>query len=266
MYEWKDYFVEVAKGNVLGHDIIRKFGHNQALSSSWEDIWSTGGTYAWPTTASKLYLRSSEAADSTAGAGLQTVEIYGLDSEFSSISETVVTNGSGTSALTINEYLRVDTLRGGNVGTYANVTAGANIGIVTAYRDADGGVQGAVSVDNGLGVGTSEIARYTVPKGYLGYIVRGEIHSDSSKNPASVYLFSRENTSPIAAPYSSKQALLGYEGITGKVDMELDYPEGPYPQYTDIWWSGYSAGAGSDPGVGIHYSILLAEIGLSNNW
>jgi hypothetical protein len=61
----RDFFFEIAKGNVAGHSAVIKFGENPDIDSGsgFEDIWDAGGTYAPPTQARIHDVASDNAAD-----------------------------------------------------------------------------------------------------------------------------------------------------------------------------------------------------------
>ena len=56
----RDFYLEVAKGNIPGHSSINKFGNNPAVAtSSTETIWSGSNLYTFPTTADITHLRQA---------------------------------------------------------------------------------------------------------------------------------------------------------------------------------------------------------------
>jgi hypothetical protein len=61
----RDFFFEIAKGNVAGHSAIIKFGENPDIDSGSgvEDIWDGGGTYVPPTVARLHNVVSSSVQD-----------------------------------------------------------------------------------------------------------------------------------------------------------------------------------------------------------
>jgi len=90
-----DFLTQVKLGNVPGHKLIHKFGHNRAVPTSPVPI-ATGGVYQTPTANANLEWVSDDANDSSAGTGAQKVIIQGLvevDGDFVDQEEEVTTNG-----------------------------------------------------------------------------------------------------------------------------------------------------------------------------
>jgi len=85
--------LQVSRGQIAYHEFIHKFGYNPDIANSNETIWSQGGVYTYPTSASTMYISSSSTADTAAGTGARTATVSGLDANFDEISETVSLNG-----------------------------------------------------------------------------------------------------------------------------------------------------------------------------
>jgi hypothetical protein len=61
------YLEQIAEGNVTGHASWSKVGYNPAITTSFEDIWSAGGTYTFPASALAMQVVSSSAGDEDLG-------------------------------------------------------------------------------------------------------------------------------------------------------------------------------------------------------
>ena len=96
-----------ASGHVPQFSGIHKFGYQGAVSTVEIPVWDLAQAYVWPDTAKVMTVSSGDTSDTAAGTGARTVEIHGLDSEWSAISETVSLNGQ-TAVSTTNAYLRVN--------------------------------------------------------------------------------------------------------------------------------------------------------------
>lgn len=101
----KDFYFEVSRGSYKGFVAEHKFGHNEVVGTSWETLWNEGGLYAYPGSATTMTISSDDVNDTSAGTGARTVEIFGLDSDYTEISETVTLNGT-SGVTTVNSYLR----------------------------------------------------------------------------------------------------------------------------------------------------------------
>jgi hypothetical protein len=88
-----DYLLEVAKGNVRGHSIYRKFGRIDAiLATTPADVWEYGITtgaeeYTFSTTAAIDTISSSNAADN------ELLYVEGLDIDYKTVIQTINLNG-----------------------------------------------------------------------------------------------------------------------------------------------------------------------------
>lgn len=82
------FLLEVAKGNVDGFSSVHVFAENPSIDiAAQEDIWEYGGTYTYLSSASTLYLSSSDDADT------QDIEITGLDTNYVLQTVTQTLNG-----------------------------------------------------------------------------------------------------------------------------------------------------------------------------
>lgn len=162
------------------------FGHNSAVGSSVETIWSEGGIYVYPSSASTMTVSSANANDTSAGTGAQTVEVEGLDSSYNEIGETIVMNGQ-TGVNSVHSYLRVFKIR--------VITAGSglqNAGIV--YMGTGSITTGKPATVFNLieaGLNSSLVGVWTVPNGHRAYLREYEFGSSVAK-AVTVSLHSKE--------------------------------------------------------------------------
>ena len=174
---WKtpnNFYTEVAKGNVPQHSAINKFGHNDSVVITGEDIWSGGGTYGfYPSSAQSMEIVSDNVNDTSAGTGARTVQVFGLDSNWDEIDETVTLNGT-TAVSLVNNYIRV----------YRSIvlTAGSNetnLGNISVQISGGGTVGAYIAADDGQ----TQQAVYTIPNGKTGYFLKWYVgFDDNDKN------------------------------------------------------------------------------------
>jgi len=161
----KDYYLEVSKGNIAGTSKVNKFGHNPAVTDG-DDVWGGGGVYDfYPTTAQSMEILSTSANDTNAGTGAWTVIVYGLDSNWEEINETVTMNGTTPVALA-NTYIRM--FRG------VVLTAGT---VETNVGDISVEIVGSATQAIFIGAldGQTQHAIYTTPAGKTSYFLKGYV-------------------------------------------------------------------------------------------
>lgn len=156
------YTIEAAAGRIGGCSSVNKFGRNPDIDSGTdEDIWDGGGDWVPPTVARTHDLASTDADDTSDGAGARTVEIYGLDSDYNEISE-VVTLAGASDVETTNTYLRIHRMIVRTAGA-----TGSNEGTITATANVDATVTAQINVGNNQTL----MAIYTVPAGYTCFVM-----------------------------------------------------------------------------------------------
>ena len=69
--------LQVARGQIPGHEVVNVFGYASAVSTSFVSVWENNAAYVFPTVASTMVVSSSSASDTAV-----SVQIFGLDSSF----------------------------------------------------------------------------------------------------------------------------------------------------------------------------------------
>lgn len=157
----KDRLVGVNPDNlhIYSNDFEKIFqtGHTTTLNSTLSDINDSGNdNWLMPATATTLEIVSTSAQDGIAGDGLQLILIRGLGENFEELQDVIVMNGT-TPVTTINSYRAMNlciALTGGIPGSGA-------VGEITISATTGGQVFGKYLINET----TSEVGRYTVPKG-----------------------------------------------------------------------------------------------------
>lgn len=148
-----DFLLAVAAGLVTGHSAVRKFGHNPAVGLTDEDIWVTGGTYAFPSDSGEaLEIVSDNVADTS------DVVLIMLDGNFNQKRVTVTL--TGTTPVVLD-------------GTWSRIQRGfvddatATVGVVTVRPSGGGSTFAEIRAEEQQ---TSQTI-YTVPAGKTGLIL-----------------------------------------------------------------------------------------------
>jgi len=162
---YEPFELQVARGQVDGHNALFKFGINGDVGTSAETVWAQGGVYVYPTSATVMKISSSSADDAAAGTGARTIQIFGLDASYNEISETVTLNGQ-TAVNTTNSFLRIFRMYVVTAGSGATAagTIYAGTGSVTSGVPAT--IYGMIT----LTANQTQMAFWTVPAGYTFYL------------------------------------------------------------------------------------------------
>ena len=157
--------LNVARGLEPGMRYVHKFGVNTDIDTSTvpEDIWGGGGPYTGqPTTGSAetvTLTSSSGAADSEL-----VVTVYGLDSDYLEINETVTLSNNGTATSTKKFWrlnkVKVNTPAPGQVSNVGEITVAHSVTTANVFAQVH------------AGDGQTNIACWTVPAGKTAYLKR----------------------------------------------------------------------------------------------
>jgi len=245
-----DHEAEVARGRIGGQTVMRKFGHNADIATSFENIWELGGSYTgWLTTAVEVRVKAGgDAADTTDGNNARSVTIVGLDDTWADASETVATAGASASVATTTKFFRVFRCFVAGVGVAGNSNAAA-ITIETT-----GGVTVA---EISTGNGQTQMALYTVPAGKTAYLDRLRLKADSART-VDFRLFRREDADASAAPFGPMRIVSEYNSI-GESGLNIEYPSKPsFPAKTDIITEAL-ADAGGTSAISVEFDLTLVD-------
>lgn len=157
---YEPWELQVARGQIFGHEVVNIFGYASAVSTSFVSVWENNAAYVFPTVASTMVVSSSSVADTAV-----SVQIFGLDVDYQRITEVVALNGT-TGVTTVNSYFRIN-----NVIT----TAGAAVGTMTVKN-----VGGTTYAQIAIGNGKTNMSVYTVPAGYTAYLTQFDAFSSTS--------------------------------------------------------------------------------------
>lgn len=223
----RDFYLEVAQGNISGYSSVNKFGNNPAVATTGEDVWSGGGTYDfYPTSAEAMTIVSSSTDDDSGGPGAWEVVIYGLDENWLEVSETAILNGD--SAVTLNNsyirQFRCVVITCGDSGT--------NVGNITTNSDIDDAVGVYIAADDGQ----TQQAIYTVPVGKNAYFIKGYVAmgNNTFQGESAEFKWQGRLNNGVNGAWATK-------GQVSLINIGNSYwiykygvPAGPFPEKTDI--------------------------------
>ena len=166
--KWFDLSVNM--GQIDGFSVIDKFGINPIIDQTTdpEDIWEFGGEYNYDAfgTAPIRYISSSSALDT------QEISVLGLDINGNLVSQTVVADGQN------NISLQTPLWRVFRLENEADEGNDIN-GVLYCHTDPTptNGVPASIAVRAVIDDGNNQtqMAIYTIPRGYVGFLYRGEL-------------------------------------------------------------------------------------------
>jgi hypothetical protein len=151
---YEPFELQVARGQITGHDHLDLFGYSPSVGSTamgplWEGLTGAGGNYPFPAAAGTISVVSASASDTAV-----SMVISGLDADFVAQTETVNLNGT-TPVVTTKSFLRINSV---------TTISGNAVGNVTFTRGA------TVIAQINAGLGQTQMSVYTVPAGYTLYL------------------------------------------------------------------------------------------------
>lgn len=170
-----DFYLQIRKGKIMGHEPISIGGSNPSAGTTWETLWTEGGIISYPSSATTLKISSSSASDTGAGDGLRTIKIKGLDASFNPVEEEITLNGQ-TGVTTSNTYYRINGLTGLTAGPDGSNQGTIYIGDGTITA----GIPDTIYTTIAPNDNRSMTAIYTVPKGYSLFMTNMEFSNIAS--------------------------------------------------------------------------------------
>jgi len=223
-----DFLIEVVKGNVPKHSIINTLGSNDAVTTTLSPV-ALGGVYQTPSTLTSVEIVSTDnVRDVAGGTGARTVEVTGLSTGWTEITETIALNGT-TAVSLVNQFYRIYKMRVKDSGSYASATVSSHNSTISVQTSGGGVLWGKIAFDSGFGFGSSEIGVFSIPKGVTGYLLYFHSDIESSKS-VNLVGYSRINADVVTAPYESMRAWVIKRNISaehGNIDIASNPIVGP---------------------------------------
>ena len=77
---YEPFELQVARGQITGHEVVNIFGYASAVSTAFVSVWENNAAYVFPTVASTMVVSSSSASDTAV-----SIQIFGLDVNYNRI-------------------------------------------------------------------------------------------------------------------------------------------------------------------------------------
>jgi hypothetical protein len=218
---YEPFELQVSRGQVFGHSPanIFAYGTTPATAGVFRTVWENMSTtdYVFPSVATTMTLVSTVNTDTA------TITITGLDANYNLLTENLALNGT-TGVTTANSYFRINNISV-SVGSATNPT-----GVVTL---ANGGVTYAqINTTTVSGsttsIGTSQMAVFTVPKGFTFYGHRYGAYSSFNGNSANYTTYRA-----ITNASSGVEKVIVQTPFNTNYEIQRHFPF-PYPAGTDL--------------------------------
>ena len=231
LYSWG---INISNGAVDGVSHIEKFGRNDTLSGNIETIWDASTIYTYLSSASSVYVTSSDGDDTPTGTGARQVEVQGLDENDALTTETIDID-DGASDTTFIRVFRVIVTSVGSDGQAAGTIS---------VRSASGGGGtllaqiGRVGTGGGASLGQTFMAIYTVPAGFTAYLTQWTVGAGGHNADTTALLVAR----PLNGAFNSKDIVISAGSQYSKnYTVPLKFTE-----KTDIEVRAFSSSSGND--------------------
>ena len=245
-----EFNLDLSLGKHKSISTFTRFGFNPAIVGTREDIWASGSSYPWPTTAETIRVKSGgNAADTAAGAGAQSIMVQFLDANWELQEETLALAGSSASAPTTLTARRVIRAWVYDVGTYTV----ANTADIVIENTTSNQVLAVIAA----GTGQTTLSQYTVPTGKVAYL-RSFRSVVARQTGCTIRMLQRQNADDVATPFTGTRVVTHLEDQLGS--FVLDYKNYPsFPAKTDLWCDGIRTSGSSDAAITVIYDLLLVD-------
>ncbi len=243
-----EFLLEVAKGNIPGHSIMRKFGRNPSLGAEWEGVWHGSTSFNFLTAPARVRIKTGgNEADNATGIGAQKITVIGLDENGIEASEDIITAGASASRRTATTFWRVFRTYVSEAGVYG----GTNAGTITIEN------AGTVLIHIAAGEGQSQYTAYSIAANktgyFLGYLAHASVHG-----AADFRVLTRANFNAVSTPFSPARIRFYVEAITGQADGRTRSAFMPLPPWTDVYFEARSSN-GEATAVSANFEIMLVD-------
>lgn len=245
----KLFLLEVVKGNVAGHSVVRKSGRNDVVpNGSFELVSLTSGATSFLSAPTAVRIKAGgDPADDAAGTGARAITVIGIDDNLVEVAETITTAGAAASAATTANFWRVYETYVSAGGTYG----ASNAGDITIENSAGG----TDLIMIGAEQGEAQYAAHTIPLGHTGFFLSSLVTVDAGK-AADIRLCTRANFNNTTAPVSPVRIGRYWDGVLGVLPFN---PRTPIPLFalTDIWFE--AEGDGAQTEVTADFELLVVK-------
>lgn len=160
--------LQVARGQISGHEIRNVFGTNESIGTTFRTAWENNTALPFLSSEQQLSLVSTNASDTGV-----SVLVVGVDGEYEAQQEVVALNGT-TPVSTTKPFFRINDLI---------CVVGNALGDITASYS------GVVYAKIIAGRGKNQASVFTVPKNYCFYLLRIDAFTATANNDTKIMTF-----------------------------------------------------------------------------
>lgn len=204
----------VAQGKVPGVSGISISGYSPSVGTTFIPAWEDGSYVYFP---SAQVVRVWSQSDSDTNV---SVLVNGLDASYEPISETVTLTNGTIGILTVNQFLRINSI--------SLTRAPQNVGTIHAGNTDKSITIAYIGVVSNISAGRSQMTVYTVPAGYTFYLTQSNWYTNQSGSQTALY------RSWTQTPTGLINIILTFPFVTNYTSTKV-VPR-PYLEKTDIQW------------------------------
>lgn len=215
----RDFYTEVSKGNVIGHESVAFRGLNSDIdSANEENLWTFGGIMVYATAGEQWEILSNDTSDNATGNGAQMVKLDYLDDNYIPQEEIITLNGTTPVQTVATNMFRAISLAVISVGS-----TGHNEGDLTVR--VSGGGNPRIGV---IATGNIDLhGFYTVPAGKSAYLIYAHTGVGKNKDVNMLIRYSQGSTGILYTSVFS-------EVFQNTAVFDVKSPVGPIEEKSDI--------------------------------
>jgi hypothetical protein len=205
------------------------------MSGNIETIWDGSAIYTYLTSASSVYITSSDGNDATAGTGARTVEVQGLDQDYNLATETINVDDSASQTTFIRVFRAI---------VKATGSGGQAAGVISIRSAASGSgtllaqIQ-KVGTGGGASLGQTFMAMYTVPAGKTAYLTQWTVGAGGQNADTTCFFAARPFND---GAFNSKDIIISAgQQFSKNYKIPLQFTE-----KTDLEIRGFTSSSGND--------------------
>ena len=223
----------IAGGELHGLNTVLKFGHNDAVDTSFAVV-SSDGVYRCPIPANAVNIRIKAGGhinDDVDGLGAQQITIEGLDNTGTPVVEVLDTAGVDASAPGTVDFMRVYRAYVSRTGNYPNTMLG-NGHFQDIILESTAGVEWAFISKDDVAHSQTQIAAYTFGLGQRGYLMDMQMFIESTK-VVDFLLVARSRILTAAGNIAAHRLVAEFAGVEGATSVSFGQPV-HFKELTDI--------------------------------